>query len=375
VLILTAGWWVARVALLRDRMPVVWGHTVRLLLLIGAQVVLGVATLGFRGSAVMRTSHVGIGALVLAQAVLLAWEIARRAPSVRSRSDLTLRAWRDYLELTKPRLSGLVLASAATGFWLGLREPEALARLVPVLFGTALVVGGANALNQWSERALDGLMERTKGRPLPAGRLSPEAAFRFGWALSIAGIVWLSLGVNTLSAALAAISWAIYLLAYTPMKRWTPLCTLVGAVPGALPPLIGWAGARNALDGPAWALFAILFLWQLPHFLALAVLYREDYARAGIPVLPLVKAGGLITARQIVLSGMALLPLSLFPTIMGLANEAYFYGAVLLGLGFFVVAVRTAWVRSLQSARQLFRASVIYLPALLSLLACNRVVL
>jgi protoheme IX farnesyltransferase len=364
VLILMAGGWVARVAILRDRMPVVWGHTVRLLFLIGAQVVLGVVTLGFRGSAVMRTSHVGVGALVLAQAVLLAWEIARPGWTIR---------WREYLELTKPRLSVLVLVTAAAGFWLGMRTGETLWRVVPLLFGMGLVTGGANALNQWSERDRDALMERTKHRPLPAGRLSPEAACRFGLVLSVAGLLIVGIAVDLLSSALAALGWALYVLVYTPMKRWTPLCTLVGAIPGALPPVIGWAGARHALGLEAWALFAILFVWQLPHFLALAVLYRDDYARAGFPMLPMVEVDGLATARQIFLYGMALVPVSLFPATIGVANATYFYGAIVLSLAFLVVAARAAWIRSSRTARALFRASVLYLPGLLGLLACTRV--
>ncbi|MBI3011457.1 MAG: protoheme IX farnesyltransferase, partial [Candidatus Omnitrophica bacterium] len=163
-----------------------------------------------------------------------------------------------------------------------------------------------------------------------------------------------------------------YLLVYTPLKRRTPLCTLVGAIPGALPPMIGWAGARHALGVEAWVLFALLFIWQLPHFLALAVLYREDYARAGFPMLPLVEPDGLMTARQTALYGLALLPVSLFPTMIGVAGPAYFYGAIVLSLVFFVMAARTAWRRSRQSARQLFLASVLYLPVLLSLLALDR---
>jgi protoheme IX farnesyltransferase len=279
---------------------------------------------------------------------------------------------RDYLELTKPRLSGLVLVTTAVGFWLGMGALEQLGGLIPVCIGTALVVGGANALNQWIERVPDALMHRTKQRPLPSGRISPEAAFRFGMATSLAGIIFLGLAVNAFSATLAAISWASYVLVYTPMKRRTPLCTLVGAIPGALPPMIGWVGARNALTFEAWALFTLLFIWQLPHFLALAVLYRDDYERAGFRMLPLIEADGLVTARQTALYGIALLPVSLFPTLIGVAGVSYFYGAMALGLAFLVIAMRAAWFRSPQSAQQLFRASVLYLPALLGLLAFDR---
>ena len=277
-----------------------------------------------------------------------------------------------WLELTKARLSSLVLMTTGIGFWLGMRSPHQWPGLVFVCVGTALVVAGANVLNQWIEREADARMQRTCRRPLPTGMLSPDAAFRVGASLSVLGIIWLALTVNMLSAVLAAVSWASYVLVYTPLKRWTPLCTLVGAVPGALPPVIGWAGARNAINGGAWALCAILFVWQLPHFLALAILYRDDYQRAGFPMLPLIESGGDLTARQILLYGAALLPLSLFPTVLGVAGPLYFYGAMVLGVGFFLLAARAAWSHSLHSARQLFRASVLYLPLLLGLLAIDR---
>ena len=277
-----------------------------------------------------------------------------------------------WLELTKARLSLLVLMTTAIGFWLGMRSADQWLGLILTCVGTALVVGGANALNQWMEQAPDALMRRTQHRPLPTGRLSAEAAFRFGAALSALGMIWLAIAVNMLSATLAAVSWATYVLVYTPLKRRTPLCTLVGAVPGALPPVIGWAGARNSLGEGAWALFAILFVWQLPHFLALAVLYRTDYERAGFPMLPLIETDGRLTARQILLYGAVLLPLSLFPTMLGVAGPVYFYGAMALGCGFFLLAARAAWSYSLDSARQLFQASVVYLPVLLGLLAIDR---
>jgi protoheme IX farnesyltransferase len=190
--------------------------------------------------------------------------------------------------------------------------------------------------------------------------------------LSVAGILILATRVNLLSAVIATASWASYVLVYTPLKRLTPLCTLVGAVPGALPPVIGWAGARNGLSLEAWALFGILFLWQLPHFLAIAVLHRDDYVRAGFPMLPAVEPDGLMTARQTALYGVALLPISLVPSVVGLAGPVYFFGALLLSGAFLVVAVRAAWLRSTESARQLFHASIAYLPLLLILLAMDR---
>ncbi len=280
---------------------------------------------------------------------------------------------RDYIELTKPRLSALVLFTTAVGFWLGMRSAQSWMLFLPALIGTSLVVGGANALNEWRERDVDALMQRTKQRPLPSGRLTPDAAFRCGAALSVGGLLLLGCAVNTLSALLAAVSWTSYVLVYTPMKRWTPLCTLVGAIPGALPPVIGWAAARNTLGVEAWALFAILFVWQLPHFLALAVMYREDYARAGFRILPLIESGRAATARQIILYGVTLLPASLFPALIGLTGMWSAYGALLISIAFFVVAAHAAWARSSHSAAQLFRASVLYLPMLLILLVIDRV--
>ena len=278
----------------------------------------------------------------------------------------------DFLELTKPRLSALVLVTTAAGYWLGMRTRDQWRVFLPTLIGTALVVGGANALNQWMERVPDGLMRRTQRRPLPSGRLAPEAALRFGVWLSVAGLVYLAVAVNLLSALLAAISWASYLLLYTPLKPRTSLCTLIGAIPGALPPMIGWAGARGALGCEAWALFAILFVWQLPHFLALAVLYRDDYRRAGFQMLPVTEPDGWSTARQTVLYGLALVPLSLFPTPLGLAGSAYFCTALTLSLAFLALAMRAAWRRSPQSAARLFHASVLYLPLLLTVLAFDK---
>lgn len=280
--------------------------------------------------------------------------------------------WRDYLELTKPRLSSLVLVTTGAGCWLAMRRPDELVRLAPTVIGTALVAGGANALNQWMERIPDALMHRTQRRPLPSGRLAPTNAFRFGIGLSLAGVLVLAGWVNLLSALLAALSWASYVLIYTPLKRRTPLCTLIGAIPGALPPMIGWAGARGTLGPEAWALFGILFVWQLPHFLALAVVYREDYARAHFQMLPVTESEGLATAHQTILYGLVLVPLSLLPASLGLAGPSYGYAALLLSLAFFALAVRAACARSAQSAHRLFRASILYLPALLGLLAFHK---
>ncbi|MBI2093196.1 MAG: protoheme IX farnesyltransferase [Candidatus Omnitrophica bacterium] len=280
-----------------------------------------------------------------------------------------------YLELTKPRLSALVLFTMATGYWMGLRETQPLWRFLAVGLGTALVVGGANALNEWMERDLDARMERTKQRPLPEGRLSPERAYRFGVALSVLGILVLGLMVNFPTAFLAMVGWASYVLVYTPLKRMTPLCTLVGAIPGALPPMIGWAGSHRSLGFEAWALFALLFVWQLPHFLALAVLYRSDYARAGFRMLALLDSDGAITARQTLIYGLVLVPVSLYPSVIGIAQTRYFYGAIALSLAFFAIAAWAAFRPSLWNCRRLFLSSIIYLPGLLVWLLLNRSIL
>ena len=369
--LLAVSWLTARARTIRQQTLSVWRSAVRLCWLVTAQLALGASVFLHRGSIPLRTAHVALGALVLAQAVTLAWDTVRRIHSAGHGSSARRRIT-DYLELTKARLSALVLLTTAVGFWLGMRAGEQLPLLFFVCAGTALVVGGANALNQWMERLPDALMRRTQHRPLPAGRLAPRHALRFGIAMSAAGILVLAVTVNMLTAVLAAVSWASYVLVYTPMKRWTPFCTLLGAVPGALPPVIGWAAARGVLGLEAWTLFAILFIWQLPHFLSLAVLYRDDYERAGFPMLPIIDTDGLMTARQTALYGLALLPISLFPTLIGVAGAVYFYGAAALTALFVVIATRAAWVRSPQTARQLFGASVLYLPVLLVLLALDR---
>lgn len=279
---------------------------------------------------------------------------------------------RDYVELTKPRITVLVLVTTAGGFWLGLQSAGPVARLMPLLLGTALAAGGANALNQWMEREPDALMLRTCQRPLPAGRLDPEAARRFGFCLAVIGSLWLAWRVHWLAGTLAAATIASYVAVYTPMKRTTTLCTLVGAVPGALPPMIGWAAARGALNLEAWTLFCILFLWQLPHFLAIAVLFREDYTRAGFRMLPVQDPGNAATSRQIVLYGLCLVPVSVFPTLLGLAGPWYFFGALLLSTLYLVAGIRAAMRRTLPAMRRLFLASILYLPLLFGLLVWNK---
>jgi protoheme IX farnesyltransferase len=277
----------------------------------------------------------------------------------------------DFVELSKPRITSLVLVTAAVGFAVGSRSGfDGLAFLV-FMAGTALLCGGASALNQYLERGTDALMERTRRRPIPAGRLRPEEALVFGLALSGAGLAVLAF-VNALTLGLGALSLLSYVLAYTPLKRVTSLCTVVGAVPGALPPLMGWAAASGSLGAAGWGLFAILFLWQLPHFLAIGWLYREDYARGGFPMLAVTDKDGASTGRQAVLYATALLPVTLAAGMLASAGPGYLWGALLLGLGFLGCAAAFAWKRTVGGARRLFLVSVLYLPLVLGLMVFDR---
>jgi len=278
----------------------------------------------------------------------------------------------DWMELTKPRITSMVVFTALVGFVTASSSSPWSPLLAAALLGTGLVAAGASVLNQVLERDTDALMLRTRARPLPAGRVTPAAARAFGAVLTAAGLAVLLWRSGPLAAAVAFSTWASYLFLYTPLKRKTPLATLVGAVPGALPPVIGWAAARGQLDAGAFILFAILFLWQVPHFLAIAWLYRDDYARAGFPMLPVLDREGTFTSRQAVVHSLALLLVSLAPAVAGLAGPAYLAGAFLLGAALTVFAVRLARARDLVAARALFLASVLYLPALSSLLLAAR---
>ena len=277
----------------------------------------------------------------------------------------------DFVELTKPRITFLVLVTTAVGYALGLRDAFEASSFVFLIAGTALLSGGASALNQYVEREADGRMLRTRDRPIPAGRVSPAEALAFGLALCALGHAFL-VASGWLTALLGLVSAATYVLLYTPLKRVTSLCTVVGAVPGALPPMMGWAAARGRLDAGAWALFAILFLWQLPHFLALAWMYREDYARGGFPMLPVTDREGGSTGRQAILYAAALLPATLLAGMLVSAGEAYLWSALALGLLFLAFSARFAWTRTVASARGLFLLSVLYLPAVLTLLVVGR---
>jgi protoheme IX farnesyltransferase len=285
---------------------------------------------------------------------------------------LSRTSFADRLELTKPRITTMVVFTALVGFVMASPGPLELPRLALALAGTALVASGAAVLNQLLERDTDALMFRTRQRPLAAGRVGPLEAGLFGGAVSALGLAVLRWGCGPLPALVALATWSSYLFIYTPLKRRTPLATLVGAVPGALPPVIGWTAAARSLDPGAYILFSILFLWQVPHFLAIAWLYRDDYARGGFPMLPVVDPDGAFTARQAVVHSLALLLVSLAPVGAGMAGYLYLGGALLLGSALLAFSVRLLQARDLAAARGLFLASVLYLPALSSLLLAAR---
>ena len=279
----------------------------------------------------------------------------------------------DFVALTKPRVVLMVLVTTLMGYDVALTGPADYLRMIHLLIGSLLAAGGTLALNQYGERDLDARMDRTRARPLPAGRLQPLEAWLFGVALTVIGTAYLAALVNPLAALVTLATTILYLFAYTPLKRRTPLCTLVGAVAGALPPVAGWAAARGDVAPGSWVLFAILFLWQLPHTLAIARLYRDDYARAGVRVLPVVDPDGASTERQVVLACVALVSVSLLPAVAGWTGPIYLAGALVLGLAFSAVGVEQALVPSPRAARHVLLASLIYLPLLLGLMAFDRI--
>lgn len=279
----------------------------------------------------------------------------------------------DLAELVKARLSLLTLATAMAGFALGVRDTWDWLLLSATLGGTALCAAGAAALNQWCESEYDARMKRTRNRPLPAGRMASSDALLAGLALSVVGVACLAFFANTLSAALAAATIVFYILVYTPLKRFTTLNTIIGAVPGALPPLIGWTASHGSIDAEGLTLFAILFLWQMPHFLAIAWLYRDDYAQAGFKMLSEGDDSGALTGRQAVVYSLALLVVSLLPSVFFGYSAVYFYGALALGMGFAALAVRfAASGGSIPAAKALFLGSIAYLPLLLGLMVLAR---
>jgi protoheme IX farnesyltransferase len=281
----------------------------------------------------------------------------------------------DFLELTKPRVVLMILVTTSVGFYLGSALILDYLRLVETLLGTALAAGGTLTLNQYLERDSDGLMERTRRRPLPDGRIQPGEALAFGVAVVTLGLALLVWRINDLSALVTLSIVGSYLFIYTPLKRRSSLCGLIGAVPGALPPVIGWTAAQGEIPLEAWVLFGVLFLWQTPHTLAIARLYRDDFARAGIRFLPVVERDGKSMGRQVVGHSLALLAVSLLPTLLHFAGQIYFTAAFLLGAGFLGFGVVLAFSPSEGAARRLLFASLIYLPLLLAVMALDRVVL
>lgn len=279
----------------------------------------------------------------------------------------------DFLELTKPRVVLMILVTTSVGFYLGSSLILDYLRFVETLLGTALAAGGTLTLNQYLERDSDGLMERTRRRPLPDGRVQPGEALVFGVALVALGLALLAWRINDLSALVTLSIVGSYLFIYTPLKQRSSLCALIGAVPGALPPLIGWTAARGEIRLEAWVLFGVLFLWQTPHTLAIARLYRDDFARAGIRFLPVVERDGRSMGRQVVGHTLALLGVSLLPTLLQFAGQIYFAAAFLLGAGFLGFGVVLAFFPSEGAARRLLFASLIYLPLLLAVMALDRI--
>ncbi len=279
---------------------------------------------------------------------------------------------RDYVALAKPRLNLLVVASTLVGYAMAPGEPLGLLRVGGLLLGTGLVAGGASAFNQVLERDLDALMRRTRTRPLPDQRLQPLEGVLFGTALTLIGVLMIVAASNLLAGAVALATLVFYAAIYTPLKRRTSFGTVIGAIPGALPPLIGWAAVANEISVGAWTLFGIMFLWQLPHFLAIAWLYREDYARAGFPMLPVLEPDGRSTGRQSAVYAAALLPVSLAPTAMRMTGDLYLSGALVLGLVFAWLTFTFARTRSVRDARRVFFASIIYLPLLWILMIVDK---
>ena len=290
------------------------------------------------------------------------------AETVGARS--TFAIWSD---LVKMRLTVLVLLTTLAGFYAGTEGATDWALLAHALLGTALVAFGAAALNQWWERDHDAKMPRTESRPIPAGELSPSTVLIAGGILSIGGLVHLALFVNLLTSLLGAVTLLSYVLVYTPLKRITTLNTAIGAIPGALPPLMGWTAARDSVSREGWALFAILFFWQLPHFLAIAWLYREEYKKAGFVMLPGNDPEGVRTGRQAISHTLGLIPVSVCPALFGTAGVVYFFGALVLGMAFLWCAIQFSRDLTRARARQLFFASILYLPILFGLMALDKV--
>jgi heme o synthase len=278
-----------------------------------------------------------------------------------------------YVALTKPDVSFLVLITTAAGYYMGARGPVAWLHLIHTVFATMLIAAGTAALNHYVERESDRRMRRTASRPLPSGVLQPGEALWFGIMLCVAGAVYLLLTAGPLAAALGVATCLSYLLAYTPLKKRTVWATFVGAFPGAIPPMIGWVAATGSLDRGAWLLFGILFLWQFPHFHSIAWMYREDYARAGILMLPVVDKQGTRTFRQIIFTAAALVGVSLLPAIVGLAGVLYFFGALVVSVGLLQVCLWAASMKTNVRAKWLMHATVLHIPLLLGLMVYDKI--
>ena len=292
--------------------------------------------------------------------------------------DMPVRAaaptiWRDLYELTKPRMNLLVVLTTLLGCYAA-PHPAGLdwVRVINTVIATALPAAGAAVLNQYVERDLDANMRRTAKRALPAGRIDPLFALALGVLLGVSGITYLTLAVNPLTALLGAATLGSYVFVYTPMKRWTTLCTIVGAIPGAIPPVMGWTAMTNSLSVEAGALFAILFIWQMPHFLAIAMMHEADYSAGGFKMLPCIDPGYHSTARQILIYSISLVPISLMPVGLHMAGGGYLVIAVILGIAFVYFGFKVALQRTRANARQLFLASIVYLPVLLIALVVDK---
>ncbi len=279
-----------------------------------------------------------------------------------------------FVELMKLRLNTLVLVTTGIGFFLGSSTALDWWALTHTLLGTLLVAGGASALNQWMEQDAEKVMRRTMDRPIPSGRVTPSEALVFGVVLSLAGLTYLSAAAPMITALLAAATTASYLLLYTPLKKHTPICTWIGAIPGAIPPMIGWAAAYGSVTAEAWALFGILFWWQLPHFFAIAWLWRDDYQRAGYPMLTVLDPSGRLVSREIIVTTLALILAGCAPYWLHMAGTVYLIGSLALGAAFLAFGAGLARQKTDAAARRLFFASIIYLPLLLTLLVANRTV-
>jgi len=291
------------------------------------------------------------------------------------RAAAAVGSWRDYLALSKARIVAMILITTAAGFLLGSHAPIRWAGLLSVLLGTALVAAGTNGFNEYVERNFDKLMVRTRRRPLPDGRISERAAFTFCSVATVAGVIILAMANNLLAAAVSFLTFFTYIFVYTPLKRRSSWCTLVGAIPGALPPLIGWAAAAGSLNLQAWLVFGILFLWQLPHFMAIAWIYREDYARAGFQMTSVLDVEGRSSGRQSLFYSLALLSISVLPGLVHLSGMPYLIGAVVAGLALLAASLSFAVRRTMRSARQLFLFSNVYLLIMMTALLIGKATL